>query len=147
MARIAAASALLLWLSGCASLPGHREPLAGRVIPCPCDAEELAVIAADHPRAIISRDSDHATARYHPGAFVTYRVFDPDTDGMAGNQCSFDRHGRLIASGPAAGTPDFVSPERSLLGHFFVDVLPFHRLGWMEYHRKGWAPIARVSCD
>ncbi|MEW4567596.1 hypothetical protein AB1L88_06975 [Tautonia sp. JC769] len=147
MTRIAAAIALLAWLPGCAGLAGHREPLEGRVVPCPCDLDGLAFIPAGHPRAIISRDSDLSTARYHPGAFVTYRVFDPDTDPKAGNQCSFDRDGRLIPAGPAAGTPDFISPERSVLGHFVVDVLPFHRLGWMEYHRRGWAPIALAPCE
>lgn len=133
-------------LSGCAT-PGNREPLDGRVIPCPCDLDGLGTLPDEHPQAVITRDSDLATSRYHPGSFVTYRIYDPETDLVAGNQCAFDAGGRLITHGPAAGTPDFVSPERSILGHWVVDVLPFRRLGWMEYHRRGWGPISRASCE
>jgi hypothetical protein len=39
-----------------------------------------------------------------------------------------------------------VSPERSVLGHWLLDVRPFRRLGWMEYHRRGWAPVSRSDC-
>lgn len=147
MTRLAMLSvSIAAMLSGCA-MPGNREPLSGRVIPCPCDLDELGTLPDAHPNVVISRDSDRATARYHPGSFVTYRIFDPATDPVAGNQCAFDDEGKLISTGPAAGTPDFVSPERSILGHWVVDVLPFRRLGWMEYHRRGWGPISRASCE
>ena len=42
----------------------------------------------------------------------------------AGNQCCYDKNGYLITDPPGAGTVDRISPERSVIGHFFADVLP-----------------------
>ncbi|QDV33477.1 hypothetical protein [Tautonia plasticadhaerens] len=145
MARIAAATVWLTMVLGCAS-PGRGLPLADRVVPCPCKVEGLARLPEQHTRLVVTLDRDRSTSRFHPGAFVTYRLFDPETDPVAGNQCAYDRGGRLISAGPAAGTPDLVSPERSVIGHWLLDVRPFRRLGWMEYHRRGWAPVSRSDC-
>jgi hypothetical protein len=145
MARIAASMLVLLLLPGC-MVPGPDRPLPDRVIPCPCEVGELPLLPEAHPRVVISTDHPRSTARFHPGAFVTCRIFDPETDPVAGNQCAYDLEGRLIPEGPAAGTPDLISPERSLLGHWMLDVRPFRRLGWMEYHRRGWAPVSRSDC-
>ncbi|RUL87690.1 hypothetical protein [Tautonia sociabilis] len=139
--RMLVTTLALTALPGCAAA-GPRRPLADRVVPCPCAVGDLALLPAEHPRIAIDRDPDRATERYHPGARVSYRLFDPDTDPVAGNQCAYDASGSLIPSGPAAGTPDRVSPRRSLLGHWLLDVRPFRRLGWMEYHRRGWAPVS-----
>ena len=43
----------------------------------------------------------------------------------AGNQCCYDDNGYLIADPRrGAGMVDRISPEKSILGHFFADVLP-----------------------
>lgn len=145
MARLTALTIWLTTILGCV-MPGSDRPLADRIVPCPCEVEGLAELPEEHPKVIISRDRNRSTSRFHPGAFVTYRVFDPATDPFAGNQCAYDTGGRLIVTGPAAGTPDLVSPERSVLGHWLLDVRPFRRLGWMEYHRQGWAPVFGSDC-
>ena len=146
MTRISVAALLLILASGCA-IDGPREPLAGRVVPCPCTVSELERLAEEHPGLVIHRDRDGARTRYHPGSFDGYRLFDPEVDPVAGNQCTYDSDGRLITAGPAAGTPDRVSPTRSVLGHWWFDVRPFRQLGWREYHRRGWAPISSADCD
>jgi hypothetical protein len=133
-------------LPGCA-LPGKGQPgptsLSQRVIPCPCDLDGLAELAESRPSVVVRRDSDLAAQKFHPGAVDVYRVYDPAIDPVAGNQCSYDEFGGLIPDGPAAGTPDLCSPEFSIRAHFFKDVLPFMRLGWHKYHRKGWAPVSQ----
>ena len=43
----------------------------------------------------------------------------------AGNQCCYDKNGYLITDPRCgAGTVDRISPEKSIFGHFFADVLP-----------------------
>lgn len=123
-----------------------EQPLAGRVIPCPCTIDELERLPIDRPGVVIARDGSHATRNFHPGAARVYRIYDPDVDPVAGNQCAYDESDRLITDGPAAGTPDLVSPEVSKFGHFTRDILPFLRLGWREYHARGWAPVSDPSC-
>jgi len=125
--------------AGCSSR--NARPLAERVVPCPATIHGLDALAARRPNLVIREDGERAIDRYHPGAARVFRLFDPDADPIAGNQCAYDHFGHLITQGPAAGTPDLVSPERSLLLHWLRDVRPFHRLGWREYHRQGWAPF------
>lgn len=147
MARIAATAGVLLMMmaSGCASVE-HRPTIADRVVPCPCSIEELEQLGRQRPGIVIDRDGDRTTRRFHPGAMAVYRIFDPQTDPVAGNQCGYDASGRLITGGPAAGTPDYISPERSRLGHAIRDVAPFLWLGWESYHDRGWAPVSSGDC-
>jgi hypothetical protein len=70
----------------------------------------------------------------HPGAFHELRWV-PD-DGLARQQCTYDRQGRLITGGFGAGTPDLLSPTADLNGlpwgnviiHHDADVLTFRQL-------------------
>jgi hypothetical protein len=104
---------------------------------------------------------------YHPGADHDYRQteatlgeYRSPTNPNAvpirpGQQCTYDRGGKLITRGPGAGTPDLFGPEGtenySYL-HTFWDVNPFHEIvgdsesqirdnsiGLREYHRT-WTP-------
>lgn len=135
----------LLGMAGCVS-PGSGQPspstLSQRVIPCPCDLTELAKLAKTRPSVVVRRDPRATSRKFHPGATDVYRIYDPTIDPAAGNQCAYDETGRLIPDGPAAGTPDLCSPEYSVRAHIRRDVLPFMRLGWREYHRRGWAPVS-----
>lgn len=117
-------------------------PLADRVIPCPCTLDGLGSLKSERPSLLVRRDPQRASRRFHPGAAHVFRLFDHDLDPVAGNQCSYDDSGRLIPDGPAAGTPDRCSPERSKLGHALRDVIPYLRHGWSEYHKRGWSPVS-----
>lgn len=138
------------FLSGCASpRAASTDPttLGKRVVPCPCDMGRLWAMADYRPGLVVSRDCDATARQFHPGATHVYRLYDPAVDQVAGNQCSYDEGGRLIRSGPAAGTPDLCSPEYSLTRHVKLDVMPFLKLGWAKYHRKGWAPVSEPELE
>ncbi len=99
---------------------------------------------ADDPKSRYQWVTDNAiTFRiFHPGAASAYRR---RSEGISGQQCSYDRHGKLITAGPAAGTPDLISPEFSKINHFFADVLPGFKppinADWRKYHAQPqWAP-------
>ena len=81
-----------------------------------------------------------ASQRYHKCAEMCMRS--KGGKGMAGQQCCYDKKGKLITKGSGAGTPDKVSPGKSWYGHLMADVLIFEScikyLGnsWVnEYHR------------
>lgn len=103
---------------------------------CPCDVETLKAMKAKGVE--VSQDPPVALDLHWP-ATECYRIWYA-TD-VAGNQCCFDENGKLITHGSGAGTPDRYNP-RFLLHHFMFDVLPFSKMGWEEYHRRGWAPIS-----
>jgi len=99
--------------------------------------------------------------KYHPGAESSYRSYPAvrTTEGLSGQQCCYDAGGKLITSGPAAGTPDKVSTCRGengegnmktrllgLWGHYFKDVRPWIRLGWLAYNEE-WKPDQGQDCD
>jgi hypothetical protein len=46
--------------------------------------------------------------KYHPGGEYDLRT--PKADGKPGQQCIYDKNGKLINKGPAAGTPDRRGP-------------------------------------
>lgn len=79
---------------------------------------------------------------YHPGAadsFRTKKGYQSKAGTSHGQQCIYDGKGRLITDGPAAGTPDFWSPETNYDNHQKFDVKPFKMLGWEVYNRY-WVP-------
>ena len=56
------------------------------------------------------------------------------TTRRAGNQCCYDGKGKLIPPGKrGAGTVDLVSPEVSVWGHFWADVLPAIACCWAVF--------------
>jgi hypothetical protein len=102
---------------------------------------------------------------FHPGADECFRsklsfpseTF--ETDPLAnyhGQQCCYAKSGNLITTGPAAGTPDFVTSalddagEKALAplkngdddkdrNHIYFDVLPWTKLSVNDYH-VSWPP-------
>ncbi len=85
-------------------------------------------------------DSDYIVQRedfewgqncYHPGAHSLYRIYKKGD--ISGTQVAYDALGNIITTGPAAGTPDIISPAPgrfAVAGHIIVDVLlagPFCR--------------------
>ena len=60
----------------------------------------------------------------HPNAENCMRS--KPTPGGHGQQCCYDGMGRLITSGPSAGTVDYVSPGQSVFGHNQEDVKPYY---------------------
>ncbi|MBW2534754.1 MAG: hypothetical protein JRI55_24895 [Deltaproteobacteria bacterium] len=126
-------------------LPGWWEVLPD----CPCGVGEI-------PRGW---SGGAASPRYHPGAASCFRsppasredLIAAGIDPVAispGQQCCYDGAGRLIPSGPAAGTPDLFSPvdRCSALAHERVDVELFEQLGWEEYV-KHWPPNPGRGCN
>ncbi|NET41649.1 hypothetical protein [Okeania sp. SIO2B3] len=78
---------------------------------------------------------------FHPGAASSFRH-------EAGQQCTYTTSGKLIKSGPGAGTPDYIAPNGLLgkIGHFTVDVLPWFFLSTEIYNslrppNQGTPPI------
>lgn len=61
--------------------------------------------------------------KYHPGACAEIRS--AGTNGMSGQQCTYDVFGNLITTAPAAGTPDLHSPLINGAKHYLHDVAPF----------------------
>jgi hypothetical protein len=89
-------------------------------------------------------------ACFHPGAqsdFRTSGLYHRFTGLNAGQQCTYDKNGTLIAPDlPGAGTPDSISPTISAdnIGvffneHMFFDVFPWTKLTLAEYNSV-WKP-------
>lgn len=119
--------------------PGWRNVLPD----CPCmDAE-----ARNSPEW---SGPDACLPGYHPGACSGYRsarAFSSGGNTSHGQQCCYDRNGRLITEGPAAGTPDLWAPIGVIntTRHYFDDVRPFDALGWEIYNRY-WIPNNDNNC-
>jgi hypothetical protein len=100
---------------------------------CPC--------SIDHkkgPPGSWTKDPQWTVNRYHPGAACCWR-----TGAGPRQQCCFDKTGRLIRRGPAAGTPD---RKGNLLEHYVWDVFPFESAEELDrgdplgpYKRKYWS--------
>ncbi|XP_028417110.1 sushi domain-containing protein 2-like [Dendronephthya gigantea] len=60
---------------------------------------------------------------FHPGSTSCFRSREPSASG-AGQQCCY-KGDSLLVGPPGGGTLDIVSPEKSQLGHFSEDVLPW----------------------
>jgi hypothetical protein len=85
---------------------------------------------------------------YHDGAAVCMRST-PVASG-AGQQCCYTATGQLITGGSAAGTPDMVSPGKSVIRHWWKDVRPFNwckKAGLISEYLKGWPPNNGNNCQ
>ncbi|MEO0808406.1 MAG: hypothetical protein AAFY33_19070 [Cyanobacteria bacterium J06643_4] len=96
--------------------------------------------------------SNFMLGKYHPGAASGYRSEEPtefiSSDGTKmypGQQCTYDEKGDYITHGPAAGTPDKVSPNYSIRGHYREDTVPWRNMGYEEYN-KIWQPNNDNGC-
>ncbi len=69
--------------------------------------------------------SDHTLPKYHPGG--SYDMRTPKEAGKPGQQCIYDKNGKLITNGPGAGTPDRRGPGGwGGNDHGSADVDPYH---------------------
>jgi hypothetical protein len=73
---------------------------------------------------------------YHPNATYGIRSKLPTASG-AGQHAMDDKDGKLITGGLSAGTPDKVSPNKSILGHRNADVEPFNWAWTLDKQRGG----------
>ena len=109
---------------------------------CPC-----AVPTSDPANWV--RDTNPDLSTYHPGAAYSYRSTTAATGGSRhGQQCTYDGTGRLITSGPGAGTPDVYSPSWGYLNipyHVVYDVKTWKELGSSTYNRY-WRPNNGNGC-
>jgi hypothetical protein len=69
---------------------------------------------------------------YHPGGEYELRTKDPAKYGGNGNQCVYDKCGKLITEQPGAGTADWSSPEGKGNSHIRDDVKPFDDARYLE---------------
>ncbi|CAK9794909.1 ism1 [Anthophora quadrimaculata] len=82
-----------------------------------------------HRRYFRWRDVSGVSQRldvYKPGAIYCVRSLLTQGSGSAAAQhCCYDQRRKLLTRGSGAGTPNFVSPEISVLLHERIDVLPW----------------------
>ena len=102
---------------------------------------------------------------YHPGAVTSFRSYPyvkTSINGKkfkSGQQCAYDKVGKLIKSSEGAGTPDKSSPavgenKKGLLKvnifrvrkHVKHDSSPWKAEEWKEYH-KFWPPDKGLNCE
>jgi hypothetical protein len=128
--------------------PGWKESLPA----CPCTEEEIK------KRSEFDW-STYFVRRHHQGAHRAYRQVNgiksfPSNSNLSpiepGQQCTYNKAGRLITSGSGAGTPDAYSPGRSTSGlsmlHIKWDVNPANALSLQEYHQT-WTPNQGDGCN
>ncbi len=143
---------------------------------CPCESPDLHGVKIDDGWARERYRSEmgffqHTFAGkrdftfFHPGAVTSYRSYPyvkTIIDGKkfkSGQQCAYDKEGKLIKTGPPAGTPDKSSPakgesKKGLLKvnifrvrkHIKFDSSPWKPDEWKEYH-KYWPPDKGINCD
>jgi AMOP domain len=118
---------------------------------CPCTEKE-AKRSND-----FQKEFNPALGYFHPGASSAYRSQPREyRQGnhlitRPGQQCTYDRKGNLITSGPGAGTPDFSSPTPDPFSpdskkHQQLDVWKtWAVLGWHEYSQT-WRPNQGKNC-
>ncbi len=101
---------------------------------------------------------------YHPGSTSSFRSYPYVATRIngkkfkSGQQCTYDEKGKLIITGPAAGTPDKASPsvgetKKGLLKinffrvmkHVKYDSSPWKAEEWATYH-KYWPPDRGINC-
>jgi AMOP domain len=129
---------------------------------CPCENPDKNGVVLNDGWA---RDGTNLD-KYHNGAAASYRSYPyvKTSEGKSGQQCCYDKDGKLIKSGSGAGTPDKVATCRgeksngkmkvtsfAVIGHYFRDVKPWDRLGgrdsgWVRYN-KLWVPDQGIGCE
>ncbi|MBL4624008.1 MAG: hypothetical protein JKY42_02530 [Flavobacteriales bacterium] len=123
---------------------------------CPCEVPDLKNTSDGWAYDIRS-----SVERFHIGAKYNFRSYPAieTTQGNSCQQCCYDANGKLIATGPGAGTPDRESScagenENGEMGvnyanigfHVVKDVLPFFRMKIENYHLQ-WEPNKGENCD
>lgn len=113
------------------------------VLPC---CPETIDIASESPFFTVDNwFAKRVLSCYHPGAVSAIRsskMYSKVSGQSAGQQCTYDKTGRLIPPNlPGAGTPDVVSPGVSGEQHYFFDVYPWTKLSSEEYS-SAWKPDA-----
>ncbi len=130
-----------------------------RLIPgCPCLLPCRPDNPSMNPNPALWFDPEPADQKYHPGAHWCMRskpvgaasARRPTSCGY-GQQCCFDRQGRLITGGPGAGTPDYYAPVglRCALKHYRADVEPFwwcKNAGLLNVYLQYRPPDNRNEC-
>ncbi len=111
---------------------------------CPCTYDE----AMANPD--VWKDSTSPfSSMFHPGAAHDVRTkhgYRTIPDSSHGQQCTYDDDGKLITSGPGAGTPDAWSPETNFWNHQDTDVKTYNALGSNVYVRY-WTPNNDNNCE
>jgi hypothetical protein len=154
---------LLLSLFSCNDIPpGQNAPPWHTTLPhCPCQNPDYDSIRLGDGWA---KDVGNI-AKYHAGALECFRSYPAvkTSVGQSGQQCCYDRTGRLIPCGSGAGTPDMVSTASGedkngvmktdywmLIGHWRKDVRPWTAAGgrdsgWVRYN-IGHPPDTGLNC-
>jgi len=111
---------------------------------CPCTYDE----AMANPD--VWKDSTSPfSSWFHPGAAHDVRTkhgYRTIPDSSHGQQCTYDDEGKLITSGPGAGTPDAWSPETNFWNHQSTDVDTYKAMGSNVYVRY-WTPNNGNNCE
>ncbi len=111
---------------------------------CPCTYDEAML----HPD--VWKDSTSLVSSwFHPGAAHDVRTkhgYQTIPGSSHGQQCTYDDDGKLITSGPGAGTPDAWSPETNFWDHQDTDVKTYNTLGSNVYVRY-WTPNNDNNCE
>ncbi len=111
---------------------------------CPCTYDEAML----HPD--VWKDSTSPVSSwFHPGAAHDVRSvngYRTIPNSSHGQQCTYDDDGKLITSGPGAGTPDVWSPATNFWDHQSNDVETYNALGSNVYVRY-WTPNNDNNCE
>jgi hypothetical protein len=111
---------------------------------CPCTYDE----AMANP-GVWKDSTSPFSSWFHPGAAHDVRTkhgYQTIPDSSHGQQCTYDNDGKLITSGPGAGTPDVWSPETNFWNHQATDVDTYNALGSNVYVRY-WTPNNDNNCE
>ncbi|MBD0285788.1 MAG: hypothetical protein ICV79_10245 [Flavisolibacter sp.] len=142
--------------------PKERKDWYQQLPDCPCNNPDRHGVQLGDGWA---KDIGHIET-FHKGATECFRSYPAieTSAGRSAQQCCYDAEGKLIPCGSGAGTPDKISTcagedkngvmtiqYSALIGHFFMDVLPFKRAGsptdaWKKYNQE-WVPNKGSDCD
>ena len=89
------------------------------------------------------------TSTYHPGADKDVRTkngYSTIPNSSHGQQCTYDKQGNLITTGPGAGTPDVWTPNTHFVRHQGTDVATYNALGSNIYVQY-WQPNNGNNCE
>jgi hypothetical protein len=128
--------------------------------PCPCTLKEVEQLIANNTNIIGCFNGrwticpGTANQTYHYGATTEVRWSPSDDWYNPGQQCTYDKNGKLITGGLAAGSPDKVSPQgcgwnfntTDVAGHWWNDVRTYNNLPAVNYLRD-WPANNILACE